>query len=51
MTSIDADRFVITTLLDDDPELAFFTWKVNVEDVAARSATLATHGIAEPYPP
>jgi hypothetical protein len=40
MTTDQAARFVIATPMDTDPELAFFTWKVNVEDVAAGATTL-----------
>ena len=34
------DQFTIATTLDEDPEINFFTWKLNIEDVAAFAATL-----------
>ena len=34
------DQFTIATTLDEDPEINFFTWKLNIEDVAAGAATL-----------
>jgi len=34
------DQFTIATTLDKDPEINFFVWRINVEDVAANSATL-----------
>jgi hypothetical protein len=39
-TNDQAARFVIATPMSTDPELAFFTWKVNVEGVAAGEGTL-----------
>jgi hypothetical protein len=35
-----ADQFTIATTLNEDPEINFFVWRINVEDVAANSATL-----------
>jgi hypothetical protein len=37
---IAANQFTIATTLDEDPEINFFVWRINVEDVAANSATL-----------
>ncbi len=34
------DQFTIATTLDEDAEINFFTWKLNIEDVAAGAATL-----------
>jgi hypothetical protein len=34
------DKFTIASTLDEDPEINFFTWKLNIEDVAAGAATL-----------
>ena len=34
------DQFTIATTLDEDPEIIFFTWKLNIEYVAAGAVTL-----------
>ena len=35
-----ADQYSIAITLDDDPEINYFGWRINVEDVAANTATL-----------
>ncbi len=34
------DQFTIATTLYEDPEINVFTWKLNIEDMAAGAATL-----------
>ena len=39
-TTESADQYHIATTLDVDPDINYFSWKLNVEDVAAGAATL-----------
>ena len=40
MTTDTATDAVFTINLEEDPEIAYFTWKVEAEDVASNAATV-----------
>ena len=39
-TKDSTDLYTIATTMDNDPEINYFGWRLNVEDVAAGAATL-----------